>query len=133
MIYSLVKPIMISLWKHWITNLHMRLFYLTPSLIGSINDKLFRLTNQQVVLMGLLLFRQVETNIFLVCIFINLALLCTCFICAAWNTTAYLCLQFFAKSFCKIFKKKKFLLKLTSGSTRQVLFASRKSYFQSFL
>ena len=31
----------------------MRLFFLTPSLIGSINDRIFILTNRQVVLMGL--------------------------------------------------------------------------------
>ncbi len=35
------------------TNLHMRPFFLTTSLIGSINDRIFILTNQQVVLMGL--------------------------------------------------------------------------------
>ena len=31
----------------------MRLFFLTHSLIGSINDRIFVLINQQVVLMGL--------------------------------------------------------------------------------
>ncbi len=34
----------------------MRLFSLTPSLIGSINHKIFLLTNRQVDLMGLILF-----------------------------------------------------------------------------
>ena len=32
----------------------MRLFFLTPSLIGSINDTIFILTNLPVVLMGLI-------------------------------------------------------------------------------
>ena len=35
-------------------NKHMRLFFLTPLLIGSKYDRLFLLTNRQVVLMGLI-------------------------------------------------------------------------------
>ena len=31
----------------------MRLFFLTPSMIGSINHRIFLLTNRQVVLMGI--------------------------------------------------------------------------------
>ena len=34
----------------------MRLIFLTPSLIGSINDRMFILTNQQVFLIGLITF-----------------------------------------------------------------------------
>ena len=34
--------------------LHIRLFFLPPSLIGSINHRIFLLTNRQVVLMGLI-------------------------------------------------------------------------------
>ncbi len=45
---------MIRLSKCSIKNLHMRLFFLTPSLIGSINHELFLLTNQWVVLMGII-------------------------------------------------------------------------------
>ena len=45
------KPI--QLWK-CVTNSYMRLFFfLTASLIGSINYRIFLLTNQQVVLMEL--------------------------------------------------------------------------------
>ena len=36
-----------------IINIHMRLVFLSPSLIGSINDRMSILTNWQVVLMGL--------------------------------------------------------------------------------
>ncbi len=50
---SLVQPIMISLWKCYTTNLHMRLFCLTPSLIGSINARIPILTNRQIVFIGL--------------------------------------------------------------------------------
>ncbi len=50
---SFVKPVMTRLSKCSIKNLHMRLFFLTPSLIGSINHRIFLLTNRQVVLMGL--------------------------------------------------------------------------------
>ena len=49
---SLVKPIMMKLWECSIPNLLMRLFFLRPSLIGLINDMIFILTNQQVVLRG---------------------------------------------------------------------------------
>ncbi len=49
MICSLVWPIMIRLLQWCITKLNMRLSFLTPSLIGSINDTIFCLTNQQVV------------------------------------------------------------------------------------
>ncbi len=52
---------MIRLSKCSIKNLHMRLFYLTPSLIGSINHEIFLLTNGQVVLMGLKLCIQVNS------------------------------------------------------------------------
>ena len=38
---SLVQSIMTSLWKCCTTNLHMRQFFLTPSLIGSINARTF--------------------------------------------------------------------------------------------
>ena len=45
---------MIRLWTWYITNLNMRLFFfLTPSLIGSTNDRILIITNQQVVLIGL--------------------------------------------------------------------------------
>ncbi len=44
---------MIRLRNCCITNLYMRLFFLKPSLIGSINDRIFILTNRQVVLMRL--------------------------------------------------------------------------------
>ena len=37
----------------FVVNLQKRLFFLTPSLIGSINGRIFILTNQQVVLMEL--------------------------------------------------------------------------------
>ncbi len=49
----LIQPIMVSLWKCCTTNLYMRLFFLTPSLIGSINARIFILTNWQVVHIGL--------------------------------------------------------------------------------
>ncbi len=44
---------MIRLSKCSIKNLHMRLFFLTPSPIGSINHRISLLTNRQVVLMGI--------------------------------------------------------------------------------
>ncbi len=51
--WSFVKPIMIRLSKCSINSLHMRLFFLRPSLIGSIKDRIFILINRLVVLMGL--------------------------------------------------------------------------------
>ncbi len=54
--YSLVQPIVLSLWKCCTTNLYIwDPFLYTPSLIGSINDRKFILTNRQVVLIGLTL------------------------------------------------------------------------------
>ena len=50
---SLAQPFMTSLWKYRTTNLHIRLFFLTHSLIGSINARILILTNRQVVLIGL--------------------------------------------------------------------------------
>ncbi len=50
--WSLVQPIMIGFQNVAHTNLHMRLFFLTPLLISSKYDTLFLLTNLQVVLMG---------------------------------------------------------------------------------
>ena len=51
MIWSFVEPIIKQ--TQCITNLHMRLFFLTHSVVGSIDDQILILTNRQVVLMGL--------------------------------------------------------------------------------
>ncbi len=43
-------PIMKGHWKMFTTYMHMRLLFLTPSLIGLMNDRIFILTNRLVVL-----------------------------------------------------------------------------------
>ncbi len=69
MIYQLCL-VKLSLWKWSITtNFQMWIFFYTSYLIGSINDRVFHLTNQQVVLMGLMLLmqmwlRQIQVKIY---------------------------------------------------------------------
>ena len=55
-ISNVVKQLWYSLAKCCNTNLHMRLFFLTPFLIGSINDTKFLLTNQKLALIKLILY-----------------------------------------------------------------------------
>ena len=54
MICSFVEPIGIRLSYLCTTNIHMRLFFSTSSLIGSISDRIFHLTYQQAILIQLI-------------------------------------------------------------------------------